>query len=397
MNAEFLMALDTLQKEKNIDKQELIEAIELSIASAYKKNYGTMQDVEVVLDQKNGEIKVYVNRTVVADVLNEETEMALADAVKIDKELQIGDICKVEVAPKDFGRIAAQNAKQLIFQRIKEAERNIVYNTFLEKQDELINAVVTRVDNNLVYVDVGSSEAILLPSEQIPGEVFRAGQHIRVYMMSVKRTTKGSQINVSRTHPGMVKRLFEEEVPEIYDGVIEIVTIAREPGSRTKIAVKANNPSIDPVGACVGQRGVRVQNIINELHGEKIDVIKYSDDVRTYLANALSPAGVQEILLYKGEKMALAVVDDFQYSLAIGREGQNVRLAAKLTGWKIDIYNATDFAKMEEENPNFRDQFRSRAETEASLDELKESLDKILDFSADEKFEDHDVAESEEA
>ncbi len=381
MNAEFIMALDALQEEKNIDKQELIEAIEQSIESAYKKNYGTAQDVDVILNQDTGEIKVFANWNVVDNIDNEDTEMLLEDAQEYDPDAQIGTICRVEVAPKDFGRIAAQNAKQLIFQKIKEAERNIIYNEFLEKQDEVVSGIVTRVDHNLAYVDVGIGEAVLMPSEQVPGEIYRQNQRLKVYMLMAKKTTKGPQVNVSRTHPGLVKRLFEDEVPEIYDGVVDIVGIAREAGSRTKIAMKANDSAVDPVGACVGHKGVRVQNIITELGGEKIDVIKYSDNIQEYIANALSPAKVVEILPKQSEKMALAIVDDFRFSLAIGKEGQNVRLAAKLTGWKIDIKSASDFEKMLEADPDLRSKYLIEEDRDAFMEDLKGSLDDVLEIT----------------
>lgn len=383
MNADFIKALDALQAEKNIDKQELIEAIEQSIESAYKKNYGSAQDVDVVLNQDTGEIKVFANWSIVDNIDDEDTEMLLEDAQAINPAAELGTVCRIEVAPKDFGRIAAQNAKQLIFQKIKEAERNIIYNEFLDKQDEIISGIVTRMERGMVYVDVGNGEAVLMPSEQVPGETYRQNQRLKVFMLMVKKTTKGPQINVSRTHPGLVKRLFEDEVPEIFDGIVDIIGIAREAGSRTKIAMKANDPSVDPVGSCVGHKGVRVQNIINELGGEKIDVIKYSDNIKEFIANALSPAKVVEVLPKKSEKMAVAIVDDFQFSLAIGKEGQNVRLAAKLTGWKIDIKSASDFEKMLNDDPELRDKF---AEEEIVLEDVvdyKEELDDVLDIELD--------------
>lgn len=377
MNAEFIKALDALQQEKGIDKEELIQAIESSIESAYRKNYGNAQAVDVVLDRESGEIKVFAGWTVVEEVGNPETEMDLEKAREIDPNIQVGEVCKTEIAPKDFGRIAAQNAKQLIFQRIKEAERNIIYNEYLEKQDEIVTGLVTRVERGIVNIDVGDGEGVMLPSEQVQGETYRQGQRLKVYMLMVKKTTKGPQITVSRTHPGLVKRLFESEVPEIYDGVVDIVGIAREAGSRTKIAMKANDPSVDPVGSCVGFKGVRVQNIINELNGEKIDVIKYSDNICDYISNALSPAKVVEVLPNKKEKMAYAIVDDFQFSLAIGKEGQNVRLAAKLTGWKIDIKSVSDFDKMLADNPNLRDEFSEKENNpELLLDEIKKEWTK---------------------
>ena len=360
MNADFIEALNALQEEKNIDKQELIEAIESSIKSAYQKNYadGQDQDTEVILDPDTGEINVYAAKKIVDEVENPMLEISVEDARKIDPHFEAGDIYRKTITPRNFGRIAAQNAKQMIVQKIKEAERNLIYDEFSERQDELLNGIVSRADHGLVYVNVGSTEALLLPSEKVTGEVYTPGQRIKVYLLSIKKTSKGPQINVSRTHPNLVKRLFEQEVPEIYDGIVEIVAISREPGSRTKLAVSTNDAAVDPVGACVGQRGVRVQGIISEINEEKIDIIRYSDDIETYLTNALSPAKVLKIVPNKEERTALAVVDDYQLSLAIGKEGQNVRLAAKLTGWKIDIKSKTDYDKLVSDNPDFDAEFR---------------------------------------
>ncbi|MEF9918693.1 MAG: transcription termination factor NusA [Eubacterium sp.] len=384
MNAEFMRALDALEVEKNIDKEELIEAIEVSIASAYKKNYGNIQDVDVRINHENGEITVYATQAVVETVENPQLEISLEEVRKFDPTFEVGDVYRKEVAPRDFGRIAAQNAKQLIVQRIKEAERNLIYNEYLERQDEIITGIVKRVERGMVYVDVGNNEAIMMPSEQAPGEVYKVGQRLKVYMLMVRKTTKGPQVSVSRTHPGLVKRLFETEVPEIYDGIVDIISISREAGSRTKIAVKANDPSIDPVGSCVGQKGVRVQNIINELNGEKIDIIKYSDDVHEYLANALSPAKVYKIIPNKVEKTAIAVVEDFQLSLAIGKEGQNVRLAAKLVSWKIDIKSKKDYETIIAAQPNFESEYNRESDSDSILDELENDLDDVLNINFDE-------------
>ncbi len=387
MNAEFIKALDVLQSEKGIDKEELIENIESSIESAYRKQHDNAETVEVSIDRQSGEIKIYAIWAVVDVVTDPDKEISLEDAIEIEPDTKIGGIIKEEVKPKDFGRIAAQNAKQLIFQKIKESERAVIYNEYLERQDELIIGMINRVDrgnprNNMrgnVYVDIGDSEGVMLPAEQIKTENYRPGKRIKVYLLAVKKTTKGPQITLSRTHPNFVKRLFEEEVPEIYDGVVDIINIAREAGSRTKIAIKANDPSVDPVGSCVGFKGSRVQNIINELNGEKIDVIKYSDDIKSYIANALSPAKVSEVLICDNEKKAYVVVDDFQFSLAIGKEGQNVRLAAKLTGWKIDIKSASDFDKMLAINPNFREEcFSDSSTSDLIIGDFKQEMNKII-------------------
>ncbi len=347
MNPDFIRALDLIQEEKSIEKEELIQAIEAAIATAYKKNYGNAQNVEITINRESGDIKVYAMKEVVEIPDNDQCQISLDQAREFEPGFEIGDVYRKEVCPKDFGRIAAQNAKQLIIQRIKEAERTIIFNDYLERQDEVLTGIIKRTEKGIVNVDVGKIEAGMLPSEQVPGEEYIANKRLKVYVLQVKKTTKGPQVNVSRTHPGLVKRLFESEVPEIYEGVVDIVSISREAGSRTKMAVKANNDEVDPVGACVGQKGMRVQSIIDELNGEKIDVIKYSDDIEEYLANALSPAKVLRIIPNRDAKMAIAIVDDYQLSLAIGKEGQNVRLAAKLTGWKIDIKSKTAFETME--------------------------------------------------
>jgi len=375
MNQEFIRALDVIQEEKSIDKEELIQAIEAAITTAYKKNYGNSHNVEINIDRENGDIQVFALKEIVEVPENDHSQISLEKAREVDSNYAVGDFFRKEVRPRDFGRIAAQNAKQLIIQRIKEAERNIIYDDYLKRQDEVLTGIIKRIEKGVVYVEVGKLEAVMLPSEQTTGETYTMNQRLKVYLLMVKKTTKGPQVNVSRTHPGLVKRLFESEVPEIFDGIVDIISISREAGSRTKVAVKANDPSIDPVGACVGQKGVRVQNIINELQGEKIDVIKWSDSIEEYLANALSPAKVVEIIPNKDEKTAIAIVDDYQLSLAIGKEGQNVRLAAKLTGWKIDIKSKIDYVnqhKIGTENTNgFSDDI---------LLELKEELESAEEF-----------------
>jgi N utilization substance protein A len=359
MNQEFIRALDVIQEEKSIDKEELIQAIEAAITTAYKKNYGNAHNVEINVDRETGDIQVFALKEIVEVPENDHSQISLEKAREVDSNYAIGDFFRKEVRPRDFGRIAAQNAKQLIIQRIKEAERNIIYDDYLKRQDEVMTGIIKRIEKGIVYVEVGKLEAVMLPSEQTSGEKYALNQRLKVYLLLVKKTTKGPQVNVSRTHPGLVKRLFESEVPEIFDGIVDIVSISREAGSRTKVAVKANDPSIDPVGACVGQKGVRVQNIINELQGEKIDVIKWSDTIEEYLSNALSPAKVVEIIANKDEKSAVAIVDDYQLSLAIGKEGQNVRLAAKLTGWKIDIKSKIDYVNQhkipDQDNNQFDD------------------------------------------
>jgi len=369
MNQEFIRALDVIQKEKSIDKEELIQAIEAAITTAYKKNYGNAHNVEINVDRETGDIQVFALKEIVEVPENDHSQISLEKAREVDSNYAIGDFFRKEVRPRDFGRIAAQNAKQLIIQRIKEAERNIIYDDYLKRQDEVMTGIIKRIEKGIVYVEIGKLEAVMLPSEQTSGEKYALNQRLKVYLLLVKKTTKGPQVNVSRTHPGLVKRLFESEVPEIFDGIVDIVSISREAGSRTKVAVKANDPSIDPVGACVGQKGVRVQNIINELQGEKIDVIKWSDTIEEYLSNALSPAKVVEIIANKDEKSAVAIVDDYQLSLAIGKEGQNVRLAAKLTGWKIDIKSKIDYVNQHKLDDKPNNQF------DDILLELKDELE----------------------
>lgn len=337
MNIEFLEALEQIEKDKGINKEILIEAIEAALVSAYKKNYGTTQNVKINIDRETGEVKVFSQKTVKEDVSNPLLEISLVEAKKINPLVKVGDIISVEVKPKNFGRIAAQTAKQVVMQRIKEAERNIIYEEFAGRETDLVTGIILRTEKKNVIIDLGKTEVILPPTEQIPNEVYNTGERIKVYVLEVKKTTKGPQITVSRSHPGLIKRLFELEVPEIYEGIVEIKSIAREAGSRTKIAVHSRDENVDPVGACVGQKGTRVQTIVDELKGEKIDIIKWSKDPAEYISNALSPAKVLKVDIDEDNKTARVIVPDNQLSLAIGKEGQNARLAAKLTGWKIDI------------------------------------------------------------
>lgn len=351
MNKEFIQALDEVEKAKGVKKDELIDAIEAAIASAYKKNYGTSQNVKININRENGEIKVFSLKEVVEEVFDELLEINYEQAKQLNEQYEIGDMAEVEVKPKNFGRIAAQNAKQLVVQRIKEAERNIVYDEFIEREDEILTGIIQRKEKNNVFIDIGKTEGILAPTEQILGEDYSQNKRIKVYILEVKKTTKGPQVFVSRTHPGLVKRLFESEVPEIFDGTVQIKSISREAGSRTKIAVYASDLNVDPVGSCVGPKGARVQSIVDELNGEKIDIIKWSEDPMEYISTALSPAKVLKVEAKENDKSALVIVDDYQLSLAIGKEGQNARLAAKLTGWKIDIKSKSQYeehAKLED-------------------------------------------------
>jgi len=335
-NLDFIEALDEIEKGKGIDKDILLEAIEAALISAYKKNFGSAQNVKININKETGKINVYAKKEVVEDLNDPRTEISLGEARKIDPDYEVGDVVEIEVTPKDFGRIAAQTAKQVVVQRIREAERNIIYEEYANREEDIVTGIVQRHEMNNVYIDLGRTEAILTPSEQVPGEVYKQGDRIKAYIVEVKKTTKGPLIMVSRTHPGLLKRLFELEVPEIYEGIVVIEAVAREPGSRSKIAVSSRDENVDPVGACVGAKGSRVQAVVNELRGEKIDIIEWDEDPARYVANALSPAKVLYVSIVN-DKVAKVVVPDYQLSLAIGKEGQNARLAAKLTGWKIDI------------------------------------------------------------
>lgn len=351
MNEEFIGALREIVREKGISEDLLFTTIEDALVAAYKKNYATtgnsVQNVRVSMNRQTGEIHVYAQKKVSESVEDEVNEISLEEAREYSPRYDFDDIVEIEVTPRTFGRVAAQSAKQVVVQRIKEAERNIIYNEFVEKEYDIINGTVIRKDKGNVFVDLGRIEAVLGPTEQMNGEEYNFNERLKLYIVEVKNTTKGAQVIVSRTHPGLVKRLFELEVPEIYEGIVEIKSIAREAGSRTKIAVNSNDENVDPMGACVGPKGVRVQNIVNELKSEKIDIIKWSKLPEEYIANALSPAKVLDVSIQEESKSAKVVVDDSQLSLAIGKEGQNVRLAAKLTGWKIDIKSKSQAERLE--------------------------------------------------
>ncbi len=359
MSKEMLEAFATLEKTKGIKQDVIVEAIKAALVAAYKKNYNQATNVIVEFDERRGDFKLMTEKTVVEEVHDERLEISLKDALTINRAYELGDKIRFEVAPKNFGRIAAQTAKQVIMQHLREAERNHIIDEYSQYEDELITGTVERRDNRFVYVKIGNVEAVMPRNDQMPGEIYNPQDQIRVLVTHVGSDSKGAQITVSRTAPDMVKRLFEQEVPEIYDGTVEIVSIAREAGDRTKIAVKSNDPNIDPVGTCVGQRGARVQNVVNELDGENIDVVKYEDDPSDYIANALNPAEVIAVQFgdEDDEKSALVIVPDYQLSLAIGKKGQNVRLAARLTDYKIDIRPESEVefvdessAQAEEEN-----------------------------------------------
>lgn len=334
---EFFSALDALSKERRIDKQRLFDAIERALISAYKKNFGQNSNVRATIDPQKGVVEVLSRRTVVDTVTDPQTEISLEEARAIQPRYEVGDLVEVQVTPKNFGRIAAGSAKQVIVQYLHEAQRDGTYEEYSQKENEILTAIVQRVENKSVYVELGRTEGLLEPAQQMPTETLSINDRIKVYVLEVSRAGRGPQVIVSRTHPGLVKRLFELEVPEIVTGVVQIKSIAREAGFRTKMAVMSTDPMIDPVGACVGPRGMRVENVVNELKTEKIDIVKWSSDPAEYIANALNPARVLSVFVAENEKSAAVIVPDNQLSLAIGKEGQNARLAAKLTGWKIDI------------------------------------------------------------
>jgi len=346
MSSEFLDALRDLEREKGIELDVLLEAIEAALLSAYRRNFGSSQNARVHIDRENGDFKVYAQRTVVESVEDSRLEISLEEARKIDPRYEVGDVIENEVTPANFGRIAAQTAKQVVVQRIREAERNIIYEEFANREGDIVTGIVQRVEQKNVLIELGKTEAILAPAEQIPGEEYVQGARIKTYIVEVKKTTKGPQIFVSRTHPGLLKRLFELEVPELQDGTVELMAVAREAGQRSKIAVYSRNENVDSVGACVGPKGMRVQAIVNELRGEKIDIIKWDPDPSKYIASSLSPAKVVGVEIWEEEKIARVIVPDYQLSLAIGKEGQNARLAAKLTGWKIDIKSESQMAEL---------------------------------------------------
>ena len=345
-SGELIRAVNDLSKERRVNKDVLFSAIEAALISAYKKNYGKSANVRASIDRDKGEIEVLSRKTVVEEVNDPQCEMTLQEAREIDRRYEVGDLVEVPVTPRDFGRIAAQTAKQVVVQHLREAERGVIYDEYSQKENEILTAIVQRVENRNVYVELGRTEGIIEPNQQMPNEELSINDRIKVYVLEVSRQGRGPQVYVSRTHPGLVKRLFELEVPELVSGVVQIKAIAREAGFRTKMAVFSTDPLIDAVGSCVGPRGMRVENVVAELKTEKIDIIKWSSDPAEYIANALNPARVISVFTADGEKSARVIVPDNQLSLAIGKEGQNARLAAKLTGWKIDIKSQSQVEQM---------------------------------------------------
>lgn len=351
---ELILALEDLEKEKGIKKDYMLESIETALVTAYKRNYDSnSENVKIVMNDETGEIHVFAEKEVVETVEDEKLQINLADAQKINKKLSIGDTAQIEIIPRDFGRIAAQTAKQVIIQKIREASRNVLFDEFSDKKGEIVSGLIQKADRGIVVVDLGKLEGVMPLKEQVPTEKYRVNDKIRACIVNVERGVKGApQVIISRANGDFVRKLFELEIPEIYEGVIEIKSVSRDPGSRSKVAVYSPNENIDPVGSCVGQKGIRIQNIINELNGEKIDVIEWNADPSIYISAALLPAQVLAVDINEDEKFAQVIVPDDQLSLAIGKSGQNVRLAAKLTNWKIDIKSESQFRKMIEERNN---------------------------------------------
>ncbi|MGL5647162.1 MAG: transcription termination factor NusA [Clostridium sp.] len=374
MNEEFIVALEEITKQKGISKDLLFATIEDAMVSAYKKNYSNQytnaQNVKVRINKDNGEIKVFAQKVVVDEIFDDVTEISLEEAKEINPRFEVDDIVEIEVTPKNFGRVAAQHAKQMVTQRIKESERSIIFQEYKELEFDIITGTIIRKDKGLVFVNLGKIEGVIGPNEQMKGEEYKFNEKLKLYIVEVKSTPKGPQVHVSRTHPGLVKRLFELEVPEIQEGIVEIKSISREAGSRSKIAVFSNDEEIDPMGACVGPKGIRVQAVVNELKNEKIDIIKWSKDPAEFISNSLSPAKVISVVANEETKSAEVVVDDNQLSLAIGKEGQNVRLAAKLTNWKIDIKSKSQ-SEVEAEEKEIAEEIEEEVVNEI-IDEILE-------------------------
>lgn len=375
MNVEFLEALKDLEKERNISADVILDAIDAALVSAYKKNFGSSQNVRTEINRETGDFHVFSRKTIVEEVEDDKAEISLSEAEKINPGYEVGDIYEEEVTPRDFGRIAAQTAKQVVVQRMREAERSVIYDEYINMEGDILSGVVQRIENRNVYLDVGKTEAILTPNEQIPGETYRYGDRLKVYMVEIRRTNRGPQVVVSRTHPGLLKRLFEQVVPEIYDGTVEIKSIAREAGSRSKIAVHSTNDNVDSLGACVGAKGMRVQAVVEELYCEKIDIVKWNEDPAVFINNALSPAKVIDVeVSSEEERFARVIVPNYQLSLAIGKEGQNARLAVKLTGWKIDIKSAAEMNLTDEGEPLYLDEDFYEGDAEEDIITMAEEM-----------------------
>lgn len=368
---DLIAAINQLAQEKGIDKEVLFQAIETSLVTACKKNFGTSENIyKVNMDRDTGEFKVYADKTVVEDVEDDKTQISLEDARRMNADFAAGDICQIEVTPKNFGRIAAQNAKQIVIQKINEAERSVVYEEYKSQEREMVSGLVQRIERGNVYINLGKIEAVLEPREQIPGEIYPMNKRIKVYIKEVRKTNRGPLVYASRTNPEFIKRLFEQEVPEIHDGIVVIKSIAREAGSRSKMAVWSRDPMVDPLGACVGPNGSRVNAVNSELNGEKIDIVIWNEEPARFIQAALSPAEVERVEVDKDTRSATVTVPDFQLSLAIGKEGQNARLAAKLTSYRIDIKSES---QMNEEAQNEEYEYEYEfVEDEDDEDEIQE-------------------------
>ena len=385
---EIIAVMDELEKERGISKDYLVAALEEALVKAYKQNFDADENVEnvkVVIDKVTGEMHVYSAREVVAEFPVPELEISLEEAQKIDKAYNIGDIVNIEIRPKDFGRIAAQKAKQVVVQKIREVEKEMIFTEFNDKKGEIVSGLIQKADGKIVVMDLGKLEGVMPLKEQIPTENYKVNDKIRGYVLEVEKGLKGTpQVIVSRSHPDFVRKLFEFEIPEIYEGLIEIKSVSRDPGSRSKVAVYSKDENIDPVGSCVGQKGVRIQNIINELNGEKIDVIEWSQDPAIYIAAALLPAQVMAVDIKEEEKFAQVIVPDDQLSLAIGKSGQNARLAARLTNWKIDIKSESQIreillAQMEAEDNEESVVEEIKEEVAETIEEIKETVEEVIE------------------
>ena len=346
-NKELIMAIEELEKERGISKEYLLESLEVALASAYKKNFDSAENVKIEMDHTTGAVHIYAQKEVVEVVEDDKLQISLTDAKQIEKKAEIGDIINIETKPKDFGRIAAGAAKQHIVQKVREAERNMIFNEYNDRKGEIVTGIIQKADKGTVIVDLGKLEGIMPLKEQIPTENYKVNDKIKAYVLSVEKGIKGiPQVLITRSHPDVIKKLFELEIPEIYEGLIEVKAVSRDPGNRSKVAVYSKNPDIDPVGSCVGSKGIRIQNIINEMNGEKIDVIEWNEDPATFICSALLPAHVMAIDIKEEERFAQVIVPDEELSLAIGKGGQNARLAVKLTNWKIDIKSESQFREL---------------------------------------------------
>lgn len=397
MNFELINALKQIEKERNIPFNILLEAIELALSTAYKKNFGTTEDVNTSINRQNGQMRVFIQKNVVEEVLDPAKEITLNDAKKIDHKTIVENTVEIEVTPTNFGRIAAQTAKQVIVQRIREAEKDIIYEEYSKKVGQITNGTIQRYEQKNILVDLGKTEGIIPPSEQVPNERYHHGDRLKFYILEIAKTAKGPQIILSRSHPALVRKLFELEVPEIHQNLIEIINISREAGYRSKISVKSNDPKIDPVGACVGSKGSRVQNIVEELKKEKIDIINYNGDPKIYISNALSPAKVKGVHIFENLKYSLLIVADDQLSLAIGKDGQNVRLASKLTGWKIDIKSETQSKDIEIKPPPELLEEEKKKEKERKAKEKEEEKERKAKEKEEKKAKEKEKKKEEKA